>query len=80
MENININEEYEKLSWNEKLKVLRTIKKMSQIEAAEKCCTTQKIYWSWESGKSYPRKNSRRAIANAFQVKENQLFPKNDER
>ena len=78
MGDVNINAEYEKLPWNEKLKILRTLKKMSQNEAAERCCTTQKIYWSWESGKSFPRKNSRRAIASAFQVKEAHLFPKNN--
>lgn len=62
------------LSWNKKIEVLRTIKGWSQEEAAEKCFTVQKAFWSWEKGQVYPRKNSRRAIANAFGVKEKEIF------
>jgi len=62
------------LSWFKKMEVLRTIKGWSQEEAAEKCFTGQKTYWAWESGKSYPRKNSRRAISQAFGVEEEEIF------
>lgn len=62
------------LSWFKKIEVLRTIKGWSQNEAAEKCFTQQKAYWAWESGNSYPRKNSRRAISQAFGVKEEEIF------
>lgn len=65
------------LSWNKKMEVLRTIKGWSQEEAAEKCYTGQKAYWSWENGNVYPRKNSRRAIAQAFGIKEEEIFESN---
>lgn len=66
------------LPWNKKIKVLRTIKGWSQEEAADKCFTNQKTYWLWESENStaYPNKNSRRAIANAFGVSEEDIFEK----
>lgn len=63
-----------KLSWNKKLEVLRTMKGWSQEEAAQKCFTGQRAYWGWESGNTYPRKNSRRAIAHAFGVNEEEVF------
>lgn len=61
-------------SWNQKLEILRTLKGWTQREAAERCGTTQKIYWLWETGGSYPRKNSRRAIAIAFGVSMEEIF------
>jgi transcriptional regulator with XRE-family HTH domain len=57
---------FQKLPWNKKMEVLRTMKGWNQEEAAEKCYTGQKAYWAWEKGNVYPRKNSRRAIAQAF--------------
>lgn len=62
------------LEWNKKMEVLRTIKGWSQAEAAEKCNTNQKVYWNWESGTSFPRKNNRIAIARAFEVDEEEIF------
>ncbi len=62
------------MKWNERLKQLRTEKKWSQYEAAERCGTTQKTYWMWETGQSYPLKNNRRYIAKAFGMTEKQLF------
>ncbi|PRR70877.1 helix-turn-helix domain-containing protein [Clostridium thermopalmarium] len=64
------------ISWNKKIQVLRTIKGWTQNEAAKQCNTTQKVYWNWESGSVYPRKNSRVAIANAFDVNEDIIFKK----
>lgn len=64
------------LPWNKKIEVLRVVKGWSQSEAAKKCYTGQKAFWSWESGQVYPRKNSRRAIASAFDVKEEDIFGK----
>lgn len=69
-----MNDLIEKLEWNKKLEVLRTIKGWSQTEAAEKCNAGQKAYWNWESGERYPRKNSRIAIAKAFGVSEEDIF------
>lgn len=62
------------LPWNKKLLVLRALKEWSQYEAAKRCGTTQKVYWLWEKGESYPRGNSRRAIAMAFEVNEEDIF------
>ncbi|MGL4107228.1 helix-turn-helix transcriptional regulator [Clostridium sp. LP20] len=63
-----------KLPWFKKIEVLRIIKGWKQDEAAEKCFTTQKAFWSWEKGLVYPRKNSRRAISQAFKVSEEEIF------
>lgn len=62
------------ISWNKKIEVLRIIKGWTQNEAAEECNTTQKAFWNWETGKAYPRKNSRAAIARAFSIAENEIF------
>lgn len=62
------------LSWNEKLAVLRTLKKWSQEKAASECGTTKKNYWFWETGKNYPRPISRRSIARAYGVSEEEIF------
>ena len=62
------------LTWNKKIEVLRTIKGWSQEEAADKCFTNQKAFWSWEKGLAYPRRVSRQAISRAFGVKENEIF------
>lgn len=62
------------LPWNKKIEVLRTIKGWSQEEAAEKCFTNQKAFWSWEKGQAFPRRVSRRTIAQVFGVKEKDIF------
>ena len=62
------------MTWNKKMEFLRNVKNWGQREAAEKCFTNQKAYWSWETGLSYPRKNSRRAISQAFDVTEKDIF------
>ncbi len=63
------------LTWNQKIAVLRTINRWSQEEAAEKCGTDKRIYWGWENGTNYPRLNSRKAIASAFKVSMEEIFP-----
>lgn len=65
---------FEKLPWNKKIEVLRTMKGWSQEEAASKCFTNQKSIWSWESGQVYPRRNSRRTIAQVFDLSEKEIF------
>ena len=64
----------EQMLWNEKMEALRAIKKWSQDQAAEKCGTNKKNYWLWASGRSYPRRNSRKAIASAFSVPMEEIF------
>lgn len=71
-------EMFNNLEWFKKIEVLRTIKGWSQEEAAEKCFTGQRIYWAWENGQAYPRRNSRRAIIHAFGVEESEIFGKED--
>lgn len=66
--------------WNKKMKILRSIEDISQTEFAIKCNTTQKVYHLWETGKSYPRKNSMIAIARAFEVSVEEIFGDDDEK
>ncbi|OBR96828.1 hypothetical protein CLRAG_03370 [Clostridium ragsdalei P11] len=63
------------LPWNKKLEVLRIVNNWTQEYAAQKCNTNQKVYWSWENGKNYPRKRSQQSIAKAFKVKIHDIFP-----
>lgn len=65
---------FKKLPWNKKIEILRTMKGWTQEETAEKCYTGQRTYWAWEKGNRYPRKNSRRAISQAFQLNEEEIF------
>lgn len=68
-----------KLPWYKKIEVLRTIKGWKQTEAANKCLTHQKVYWLWEKGKKYPRLASRKAIADAYGLKIEDIFSPYDE-
>lgn len=70
-----MSELFQNLTWNKKLEVIRTIKGWTQNEAAEKCNTNQKSYWAWETGERYPHKNNRIAVAKAFGVSEEEIFP-----
>jgi transcriptional regulator with XRE-family HTH domain len=74
-EPLTLHKAIENLPWNKRLEVLRIAFGLTQTEAAELCGTTQKVYWLWESGKSYPRNNSRKAITTAFGVKMDEIFP-----
>lgn len=69
---------FNNLPWYKKIEVLRTIKGLSQEEAAKKCFTNQKSFWSWESGQVYPRKNNRLAIARLFELEESEIFGQAD--
>jgi transcriptional regulator with XRE-family HTH domain len=71
---MDINSLIQNMPWNERMEVLRAVKKWSQDVAAEHCGTTKKNYWLWASGRSYPRRNSRRAIAMAFGIPESEIF------
>lgn len=66
------------VTWYKKIEILRVINGWTQDEAANGCGTTRKVYWLWENGKSYPRLNSRRAIARAFGVAVNEIFGDDD--
>jgi transcriptional regulator with XRE-family HTH domain len=69
-----ITEMVAKASWNKKIELLQVLNGLTQEEAAEKCGTTQKVFWLWTKGASYPRPNSRRAIAMAFGIPETEIF------
>lgn len=71
---MNIVDVFYKCPPNKKMQVLRVVRGWSQKEAAEQCCTNAKGYWLWENGKSKPRKNSRVAIARAFNVSVEDIF------
>lgn len=75
-----MSEIFKGLTWNKKMEILRVIKGWSQREAAEQCNTNQKMYWAWETGKNYPRKNSRIAISQALGVAENEIFFKGNKK
>lgn len=62
------------LRWNKKIEMLRIVKGWNQDEASIQCGTTKKNYWLWESGNSYPRLNSRKAISAAFGIPVNEIF------
>ncbi|WP_315115498.1 helix-turn-helix transcriptional regulator [uncultured Clostridium sp.] len=66
------------LPWNTKLKILRIAKGWTQSEAAKRCCTNQKMYWSWENGKSYPRMNSQVLISQVYDVKRMEIFTQSE--
>ncbi len=60
--------------WYERMEILRASKKWDQERAAQACGTTKKNYWLWSQGKSFPRLNSRKAIAAAFEVTVDEIF------
>jgi DNA-binding XRE family transcriptional regulator len=64
----------QEIPWNKKMEVLRVVKGWKQQIAAEMCGTNQKGYWLWETGKSYPHFNNRKAIASAFDVSVEEIF------
>lgn len=65
---------FNSVPWYKKMELLRVAKGWSQREAAEKCLTNQKSYWNWEKGKSYPRRSSKKALCEAFEVKVEDIF------
>lgn len=73
---MSLNDLLQNLKWHKKLEILRVAKGWTQEEAATKCGTGQKVYWSWEKGLSFPRNNSRKAIAKAFDVPTEEIFGK----
>lgn len=64
----------ESLPWNKKLLVARTLLGWTQVEAAERIGTSQKMIWQWETGQVVPRKTSRKAISMTYKVNYEELF------
>lgn len=71
---MNIKNTIEKMPWNKKMVISRTLAELTQKQAAEKIGTTQKMVWAWETGKITPRESSRKAIARAYGVNYEELF------
>ena len=69
-----IEEKFKAVSWNKKIIILRTIMDLTQTELADKIGTTRKNVWLWESGKTDPRKISKRAICRALESTEEEIF------
>lgn len=70
---------FKNLPWYKKIEILRVIYGWKQTEAADKCLTHQKVYWLWEKGKKYPRLASRKAIADAYGLRIEDIFSAYDE-
>lgn len=70
---------FDELPWFRKIAVLRAAKGLGQREAANLCLISDKSYWEWENGKSYPRLASRKAIADAYGLKVGDIFSDKDE-
>lgn len=64
----------DKLTWNKKLVIARTLAGLTQKDAAEKIGTTQKMVWSWETGRVTPRESSRKRLAKVYGVNYEELF------
>lgn len=74
-----VEEFFNELPWYKKIEVLRAGKGWGQREAGKMCLTNCKNYWLWEKGKSYPRLASRKAIADAYGLKIEDIFSAQDE-
>lgn len=64
----------DKLAWNKKLVIARTLSGLTQKDAAEKIGTSQKMVWAWETGRITPRESSRKRIAKVYAVNYEELF------
>lgn len=69
-----LNTIFQEAPWSERLRILRTNKKFTQQQMADKCIITHKMYWNWEKGKHYPRKHFRISLAKIFEVEEDYIF------
>jgi putative transcriptional regulator len=73
-ERVSIKNAVDKLTWNKKMLIARTLAGLTQKGAAEKIGTTQKMVWAWETGRITPREASRKRIAKVYNVNYEELF------
>lgn len=66
---------FEESPWHIKLQILQVLAGWNQDRAAEEYGTNQKQVWAWNHGLNIPRRNSRKAIAEAHGVSVNDIFP-----
>lgn len=69
-----INSLIKELPWNKRMELLRVAKNLSQREMAEKCGTTQKVYWDWENGNREPSGMNKKIICRVLRVNKEELF------
>lgn len=62
--------------WYTRLKLLRTLKGLSQDEAAKLIGTVYRNYQRWEYGEVIPTTSSRKKIAKALGVEIEEIFPR----
>lgn len=65
---------FAQITWSKKITVLRTMMGLNQQELADKVGTTQRVVYLWESGRANPRGTSKKAICNALEITEAELF------
>lgn len=58
----------------ERLRRIRLARKMTIAEVAERVGVSRPTIWSWESGRTKPRKNSMQALLEMMNVSENELI------
>jgi transcriptional regulator with XRE-family HTH domain len=61
-------------TWNQRIKIIRIARNLTQKQAAEGIGTDIRIYQNWEKGRFKPRRLSRKAVANFFNLSENEIF------
>ena len=71
---MSIEQKFKSVAWNKKIIILRTMMGLTQEELAEAIGTTKKNIWLWETGKTDPRKVSKRAICRALESTEEEIF------
>lgn len=73
-----IGDMYCDVEWNERLTVVRKLKRFSTRDAAAAASVSPKSWWCWEHGETYPSKLSRVAIARTLNVDEKVIFWETD--
>ena len=61
-------------TWNKKLELRRIALDLKQSEAADKIGVPTNTYGRWERGENKPMTVYRRAIAEAFEIDEEEIF------
>jgi len=61
-------------AWNDRIRIMRAIKDLSQEALAEEIGTTRKQVYRWEKGKTKPNAYTRRKLSQWAGVPEQTLF------
>lgn len=71
-----IQDRFNKTAWNTRIITLRIMMGLNQQQLADRIGTTRKNIYLWEQGKTEPRNVSKRAICNALESTEQEIFGK----